>query len=166
MPIYPAVVALEGNPQFYTDEDLAKAFRLAPGGAPDTAFLKHLEAQDMWWSHYAVLDGVAASALLRTVGEESSKGESREGSRTPASPEPVVDPAGALLLQLNSFQKACHAQDLEFSPSQIASIIEELDGHLMTDISTVQLANDLKSMLLYGGSLICEFPSLIFVDRT
>jgi hypothetical protein len=163
IPIYPSVVTLEDNPYFFADEDLADAFKLSPDGDPDPNFLNHLEAQDLWWSNYAVLDGKAIAGFLQLIGEAGLE-EKPVVSMIPQ--DTAINPNGALLHQLSVIQRGCHASNLEYTPRQIADFIASVKGHLATDISAARVADDLKSMHLFGGGLMCDFPSLVLTHGT
>ena len=165
MPIYPTVSAQAGNLQFTADAELASSFKLTAGGFPHPVLLNKLEEKGLWWTNIAVLDGIALQGLLHFTGglNSGSGSEMKRGlaaSEDAALPDPTNEPQAALLFQAQTIQELCHTGNPNFSASQVAEFIGSLEGHITTDLSSDQVINDLKSMLLYGGGFICEFPSL------
>ena len=165
MPIFPTVSAQAGSLQFTADAELSSSFKLTSGGSPHPVFLKKLEEKGLWWTNFAVLDGTALEGLLHFTGGPNS-GSGSEMKRDPAASEEAArpdltnEPQAALLFQAQTIQELCHSGNPNFSASQVAEFIGSLEGHLTTDISSDQVINVLKSMLLFGGTFICEFPSL------
>lgn len=171
MPVYPMVNGEDSNLLFITDERLSESFTLKADGTPHPAFLKILDQRHLWWTNFVVLDQDSVKTLLTFSKGSNQGGLSEIMHQTPPSestslPDPEKQPEASLLAQIQTIQNVCHTSNLDLSIQQVAGLISDLRDHMTTDITAEQVVQDLKSMLLYGGGFICEFPSLSKASQT
>lgn len=150
LPLYPQIP--------FTDSaaSLANIPVIANGGL-DPSMRSSLEAQNIWWHNYAIID---QTALVQGINWLANDGLDRGSDVLASLPPTDRDPQGALLVQHNLMKSLCYSQQGANASLEMDKFITSLSGHLITDIGLRQAAAEWKDLFMQGGRFTCAFPTL------
>ncbi|MGW8250823.1 MAG: hypothetical protein ACWGO1_09295 [Anaerolineales bacterium] len=169
MPIYPQILRTEMGVRLQANNALADTFTLENESEPGQDFLQLLKQDDIWWSHYVILDRSGAIELIDSLGgvEVASPLRSSEmvkvsGLQALSELRPANgDLYGALYSQATLIQQLCRIPPKSYLNLNRAQIImQRLKDHLITDLTAEHVIDDLQLMIKSGGGFVCDFPSL------
>jgi hypothetical protein len=164
---------MDGNTlKIDADGRIVQAFKLTSEKQPSPAFFEAVLSKEIWWNNYLLIDKETLNLLvdLLEANSNSARLSQNTGIETSAhqAAEKLIstqtNPQAGLLSQALLAQHICRAgmQPL-LSADLVRSIFTKLNEHMTTDLHPEQILNDIKSMLEYGSSISCEFPSLALV---
>ncbi len=144
------------------NQAMADAFCLLPNGEPGEEFWHQMQTFTTWWDGYFLIDEIAAAKLVDFMGGADIVNATAE-------PYQVVedtslwyeDPQAALLGQAAKYREQCQNFAQSAPPGEIISLLDTIHTHLHTDLDNDQISADWQLLRLYGGSLHCEFPTLM-----
>jgi hypothetical protein len=163
MPVYPGIPAEDGK---VTSQDgaLAKKFQSDPSGAPGPAFFSELKAKGLWWSGYFVVDRYALAEIVDLFNSIAGEdGATLTGSaRVEVVPLTWKNPQRAKQEQARLARGLCSvAAHLSVDHiSELDDLFLLFSHHVLSDIDREQTAAELVGLLIQGGRVTCEFPSM------
>lgn len=169
MPLYPTVGFGHERGQIIADSSLASLFQVGADSIPDPALFRYLSQSKIHWDNYIVFDEIALIDLIDFLGGLETKIDPQlaESGRTSgiqalARLQPTAgNPQKALLSQTELFQQICRTVSSVNAPVQrIPALFKTISNHLVTDLESEQVINDMESMLFSDGQIYCEFPFL------
>jgi len=161
LPIYPNGTLADTN-QPSTIGSLVEAFHLDRGKTPHDSFFKALEAKEIWWHAYVLLDETALLEISNFVGLNSEDSDPHSSHDFNNAPSPEDDPLGSLLGQAEFVQSLCkrttHLSAVD--RSQYLKFLTKVGGHMRSDLDLETTITEWQQLLKQGGNITCEFPSL------
>ena len=142
-----------------------RAFSLEKDGELSADFKQALQAKDLWWDNYLVVDrGILATLVELSGGIDLGNGRSDGQQVVGLLPIAEQNPKTALELQARIAQGICQRFDTILQNASPETIIELFVGGALTqslhsDLAPDQLLASWKRMRGAGG-LTCEFPTL------
>jgi hypothetical protein len=172
MPIHPQV-RMEGSTlKIDADGQFAQAFKLTSEKQPSPAFFEAVLSKDIWWNNYLLIDKETLDLLVDLLETNSNSARISHNSGRAMSVHQAAEklistqtnPQAGLLSQAQLAQHICHARIQPLAAADLVrSIFNQLNEHMTTDLRPEQILKDINSMLEFGGSISCEFPSLALV---
>lgn len=161
LPIYPNGTFADTNQPSATGS-LPKAFQLDRGKTPHDSFFKALEAKEIWWHDYILLDETALLEIGNFVARNEGDSSSYPNDVFKNTPNSKDDPLGSLLGQAEFVQLLCkqttHLSDVE--RSQYLKLLTKVGGHLRSDLDLETTIMEWQQLIKEGGNITCEFPTL------
>ncbi len=137
-------------------------FALDRDGAPVQAFTAHLQASGLWWTDYVLFD---ENGLLNVLDLANTFNAAPwNGIDAIASlPRAAEDAASAHVGQLMLMQQLCRAAGRAASADsvKIAELFALRPQHMAASLSLEDALLEWEGLFLSGGSLTCEFPTLV-----
>jgi hypothetical protein len=143
------------------EKDLQDTFSLHKTGEVvriDPEFMSMLEAMDLWWSGYIIVDQIAIRQLL--AGSSSS---TTSNISTADVPFETQDQSAQVFTQLNNHQKMCRSLLVGWDEhnSHISPVLMELmSTHILVSFDQSQLLTELHIFERYGSNLVCDSPAI------
>jgi hypothetical protein len=161
MPIYPTTSS-QGFMFPVLDENLASLFQMDKDRSPSSAFMQALQAKDLWWSGYIILDRAALEGIGKFTDGMATKSIQKHLPSLSSIPDPGQNPQEALTGQTRFAQELCRnsAGTPSLDIPEILDLTARLSPHIHTDIDMEQLISEVQATLKNGGGISCEFPSL------
>ncbi len=161
LPVYPIKSLTETNNRS-TGGTLPDIFQLDKKKSPHISFFEALDAKDIWWNGYILLDETALAEVSNFVGSFDSNPNFASISAIKRVPDPEGNPLGALLGQAKIVQGLCN-QTIHLSTVetwQYLQLFKKIREHVRSDLDFEKAVADWQQLLLYSGNISCEFPSL------
>lgn len=161
VPIYPSTSSV-GLTQPILDDTLASLFRIDTGSSPGVEFIQALQAKDLWWTGYILLDRDALESIRKFAEGNTSRSKQNHILAPSSIPDPRQNLKAALMGQTRFAQDLCRSSSglSSMESGQVVGLIKRLSSHFMTDLDLVQVMNEIQTALKNGGGISCEFPSL------
>ncbi len=152
-PIFPATS--DGDPQGWSGK-----FSLDVDGKPSHSFVQNLQAKNIYWDNYVVIDHTSLAELIELSGRIDWDGKQLSGPDVVAKmPLAKLEPKAALQAQAFIAQELCH-NTAALMQSADPALLWGLLTHRMRsdlDLTSIQSAsNDFTSIV---GGPSCEFPT-------
>lgn len=161
LPVYPNNSLAEKN-QLPSTVTLQGAFQVDRHKTPRDSFFKALEAKDIWWNGYILLDETALIEVSNFVSRIGENSKSNVLNTIKNVPNPDDDPLGSLLGQAEFVQSLCN-QTTHLSTvdtQQYLKLLEKVHKHIHSDLDFETIIKDWQQLITYSGNISCEFPSL------
>ena len=161
MPIYPQPTVGSANTQVL-DDSLAGIFRLDDEKNPSAEFVHALEARDLWWTGYVLLDQHALQQSLDVIAGSSASSGALVNELISSMQGNLLDSGTVLSSQTRFVQEMCrYSSWLSFSDTeQILDLAAQIYPHLRTDLDLEAMVAELKNTIHNGGGISCEFPAV------
>lgn len=161
MPIYPQPITGSTNTQVL-DDHLAGLFRLDDEKSPSAEFIQALEARDLWWTGYVLLDQRALQQSLEVIAGSSASTGSLADELLSSMQGNLLDSGTVLSSQTRFVQEMCrYSSWLSTSDTeQILDLAAQIYPHLRTDLDLEAMVSELKNTIHNGGGISCEFPAV------
>jgi hypothetical protein len=160
MPIFP--VEMESSSKNYSPP-LDELFKLDKNQDPDNQFLDALIIGNLWWSNYVLLDKSGAAEVIDFFGGVNI-GTSRVIDGKDALlliPDYRKNPTAALIGQAKISQSLCQHMARKSQDVNIAELSKLVSIHVKTDMTSLEILNEWRTMSVNGGGISCVYPSLI-----
>ena len=161
LPIYPTK-SLTNTSSSTAGENLSDIFQLDSKTSPDAIFLEKLQASDIWWNSYILMDESALVEVANFVSSYNDRKNLDGLSAINSIPDPWDDPTAALIGQAEFAQDLCR-QTVHLSMVdawRYMHLFKAIQDHVRTDLDLEQTIAEWQQLMVYSGTISCEFPSL------
>jgi hypothetical protein len=157
VPLYPA--GLENGAA--QDAFLVSIFQLGADRKPLTSFFSALQANDLWWTNYIILDDQGLAHSIDVLGGIDIGGRKLDGkSLVAAMPAAWDDPASASQAQISLASAICRQGIQGSSQHLVQQFLPLIPNHLVTDLPVENLSAAIRTGLEVNLQLSCKFPTV------
>lgn len=158
-PTLPQITLLPIYPN--QDRKFEASFALDEERTPVPAFLTALQAEDLWWDSYLIIDRNGLEELTGKIGGIDLGGVTVAGRQvlerlTRARHDPQQALADQITLLRAFCRKTPHLAQVA-DPDELSQLVAST---ARTDLAPEQISADLNALLDFTSGLTCEFPTL------
>jgi hypothetical protein len=152
-PIFPA--SKDGDPEGWSGK-----FSLDGDGRPSTTFVQNLQAKNIYWDNYVVVDHTSLAELIELSGRIAWDGKQLSGPDVVAKmPLARLEPKAALQTQAFIAQELCHNTAALMHSADPALLWGLLTHRMRSDLELTSVQSASNDFTLIVGGPSCEFPT-------